>query len=175
VGACFHDAGPGSNAKTSVRRNAVQPTGRLRRAAADVATETFRSTCSPTFTEKSTDTNKSSPWEQTGNCFQEFSQSRTKLWQGLLTLPARRPKDRSPTRTPAGDLRSGRRRGLETRAEHPSTENQEVIPGPFLTQRQLTFTRRTAPRPSACRRAGQNRRIGLGTAFSTGSRRSARS
>jgi len=39
--------------------------------------------------------------EQAGNNFPEFSQSRTKLWQGLLTLPPRRPKDRSPTRTPA--------------------------------------------------------------------------
>ena len=43
----------------------------------------------------------------------------------------------SPTRTPAGDLRSGRRRGsghsLESRAEHPSTENQEVISGPSLS------------------------------------------
>jgi len=29
VGACFHDAGPGSNARTSVRLNAVEPTGRL--------------------------------------------------------------------------------------------------------------------------------------------------
>jgi len=44
VGACFHDAGPGSDAKTSVRRHAVKPTGRLRRASADVARETFRST-----------------------------------------------------------------------------------------------------------------------------------
>jgi hypothetical protein len=36
VGACFHDAGPGSGAKTSAHRNAVKATGRLRRAAADV-------------------------------------------------------------------------------------------------------------------------------------------
>jgi len=136
VGAYFHDAGPGSNAKTSVHRTAVKPTGRLRRAAADVARETFRTTCSPTCAEKSTGTNKSSPQEQAGNDFPEFSQSRTKLRQRLLTLPPRRPNDRSPARTPAGDLRSGRRRGcgdsLETRAEHPSTENQEVISGPFL-------------------------------------------
>ena len=72
-----------------------------------------------------------------GNDFPEFSQSRTKLRQRLLTLPPRRPKDMSPTRTPAGDLRSGRRRGsghsLESRAEHPSTENQEVISGPSLS------------------------------------------
>ncbi len=53
MGGFFHDAGPGSNAKTSVRRNAVKPTGRLRRASANVATETFRSTCSPTCVEKS--------------------------------------------------------------------------------------------------------------------------
>src|SRR5208283_6094153 len=76
--------------------------------------------------------------EQAGNNFPEFSQSRTKLWQGLLTLPPRRPKDRSPTRTPAGDLQSSRQPGcgdsLGTRAEHPSTENQEVISGPFLRQ-----------------------------------------
>ena len=111
MGACFHDAGPGSNAKTSVHRNAVKPTGRLRRAAADVARETFRSTCSPTCAEKSTGTNKSSPQEQAGNDFPEFSQSRTKLRQRLLTLPPRRPNDRSPTRTPAGDLRSGRAPG----------------------------------------------------------------
>ncbi len=32
IGACFHDAGSGSNPKTSVCRNAVQPTCRLRRA-----------------------------------------------------------------------------------------------------------------------------------------------
>ena len=63
MGACFHDAGPGSNAKTSVHRTAVKPTGRLRRASADVARETFRSTCSPTCAEKSTGTNKSSPQE----------------------------------------------------------------------------------------------------------------
>jgi hypothetical protein len=61
VGACFPDAGPGSNATTSVRRNAVKPTGRLSRAAADVARETFRSTFSPTCAEKSTGTSKSSP------------------------------------------------------------------------------------------------------------------
>ena len=72
-----------------------------------------------------------------GNDFPEFSQSRTKLRQRLLTLPPRRPNHRSPTWTPAGDLRSGRRRGsghsLESRAEHPSTENQEVISGPTLS------------------------------------------
>jgi len=111
VGACFHDAGPGSNAKTSVHRTAVKPTGRLRRASADVARETFRTTCSPTCAEKSTGTNKSSPQEQAGNDFPEFSQSRTKLRQRLLTLPPRRPNDRSPARTPAGDLRSGRAPG----------------------------------------------------------------
>ena len=111
VGACFHVAGPGSNAKTSVHRTAVKPTGRLRRAAADVARETFRTTCSPTCAEKSTGTNKSSPQEQAGNDFPEFSQSRTKLRQRLLTLPPRRPNDRSPARTPAGDLRSGRAPG----------------------------------------------------------------
>jgi hypothetical protein len=61
MGAWFSDAGPGSNAKTSVRRNAVKPTGRLRRASADVARETFRSTRSPTCAEKSIGTNKSSP------------------------------------------------------------------------------------------------------------------
>jgi len=63
---------------------------------------------------------KSSPHEQPGGHFPEFSPSRTKLWQGLLTLPPRRPKDRSPTRTPAGNLQSSRRPGcgdsLETRA-----------------------------------------------------------
>src|SRR5271157_1282467 len=42
-----------------------------------------------------------------------------KLWQGLLTLPLRRPKVSNPD--PAGDLRCGRRRGLETRAEQPPT------------------------------------------------------
>src|SRR5271157_6309791 len=52
--------------------------------------------------------------EQAGNNFPEFSQSRTKLWQRLLTLPPRRPKDRSPTWTPAGNLRSGRRRSGKT-------------------------------------------------------------
>src|SRR5208337_1269310 len=57
--------------------------------------------------------------EQAGNNFPEFSQSRTKLWQGLLTLPPRRPKDRSPTRTPAGNLRSGRRRSGKTGWGHP--------------------------------------------------------
>src|SRR5208283_2091661 len=54
------------------------------------------------------------PWrlkKQAGNNLPEFSQSRTKLWQALLTLPSRRPKDRSPTRTPAGNLRSGRAPG----------------------------------------------------------------
>jgi hypothetical protein len=80
---------------------------------------------------------RSSPHEQRGNHFPELSQSRTKLWQGLLTLPPRRLKDRSPTRTPAGNLQSSRRPGcgdsLETRAEHPSTENQEVVSGPLLS------------------------------------------
>jgi len=59
------------------------------------------------------------PKEQAGNNFPEFSQSRTKLWQGLLTLPPRRPKDRSPTRIPAGNLRSGRRRSGKTEWGHP--------------------------------------------------------
>src|SRR5208337_2825335 len=57
--------------------------------------------------------------EQAGNNSPEFSQSRTKLWQGLLTLPPRRPKDGSPTRTPAGSLRSGRRRSEKTGWCHP--------------------------------------------------------
>jgi len=57
--------------------------------------------------------------EQAGNIFPEFSQSRTKLWQRLLTLPPRRPKDRSPTRTPAGNPRSGRRRSGKTGWGHP--------------------------------------------------------
>ncbi len=57
-GACFPDAGPGSNATTLVRHNAVKPTGRLSRAAADVARETFRSTFSPACAEKSTGTSK---------------------------------------------------------------------------------------------------------------------
>src|SRR5208337_5054031 len=47
----------------------------------------------------------------------------TKLWQGLLTLPPRRPKDRSPTRTPAGNLRSGRRRSGKTGWGHPLCGN----------------------------------------------------
>src|SRR5208283_1932805 len=57
--------------------------------------------------------------EQAGNNFPEFSQSRTKLWLRLLTLPPRRPKDRSPTRTPAGNPRSGRRRSGKTGWGHP--------------------------------------------------------
>src|SRR5271157_3663933 len=57
--------------------------------------------------------------EQAGNNFPELSESRTKLWQGLLTLPTRRPKDRSPTRTPAGNLRSGRRRSGKNGWGHP--------------------------------------------------------
>src|SRR5208337_3658860 len=57
--------------------------------------------------------------EQAGNNFPEFSQSRTKLWQRLLTLPPRRPKDRSPTWTPAGNLRSGSRRSGKTGWGHP--------------------------------------------------------
>ena len=40
------------------------------------------------------------------------SPEHTKLWQGLLTLPRRRP-DRSPAPTPAGTL--AERRGQETR------------------------------------------------------------
>src|SRR5208337_4707752 len=52
--------------------------------------------------------------EQAGNNFPEFSQSRTKLWQRLLTLPPRRPQDRSPTWNPAGNLRSGRRQSGKT-------------------------------------------------------------
>jgi hypothetical protein len=87
---------------------------------------------------------KSSPHEQPGNHFPEFSQSRTKLWQGVLTLPRRRPKERSPTRTPAGNLQSSRQPGcgdsLETRAEHPSTESQEVISGPSLRAEAATHS-----------------------------------
>jgi hypothetical protein len=41
----------------------------------------------------------------------------TKLWQGLLTLPLGRP---NVSNRPAGDLRSSRRLGLETRAEPPT-------------------------------------------------------
>jgi len=88
MGACFHDAGPGSNAKTSVRRNAVKPTGRLRRASADVARETFRSTCSPTCAEKSTGTNKSSP-QRSGRKTQEAITCRSWIHQdrrlGIVT------------------------------------------------------------------------------------------
>src|SRR5208337_4841923 len=61
----------------------------------------------------------SSSMEQAGTSFPEFSHSRTKLWQLLLTLPPRRPKDRSPTRTPAGNLRSSRRRSGKTGWGHP--------------------------------------------------------
>ncbi len=38
---------------------------------------------------------KSNPHGQPGNHFPEFSRSRTKSWQDLLTLPPRRPGDRS--------------------------------------------------------------------------------
>jgi hypothetical protein len=62
---------------------------------------------------------KSSPHEQPGDHFPEFSQSRTKLWQGLLTLAPRRPKDRSPTRTSAGNLQSSRRPGCGDSLESP--------------------------------------------------------
>jgi len=56
-------------------------------------------------------------WEK---CRPIVSEKRdTKLWQGLLTLPRRRPKDRSPTRTPAGNLRSGRWRSGKTGWGHP--------------------------------------------------------
>ena len=58
-------------------------------------------------------------WEQAGNNFPEYSQSRIRLWQGLLTWPPRRPKDRSLTRTPAGNLRSGRRRSGKTGWGYP--------------------------------------------------------
>ena len=47
------------------------------------------------------------------HCGAKFSQSRSKMWQRLLTLPPRRPKDRSPTRTPAGNLRSAADGGAE--------------------------------------------------------------
>ena len=57
--------------------------------------------------------------EHAGNNLPEFSHSRTTLWQRLLTLPPRRPKDRSPARTPAGNLRSSRRRSGKTGWGHP--------------------------------------------------------
>src|SRR5208337_604095 len=50
-----------------------------------------------------------------------------KLWQGLLTLPLRRPKVSNPT--PAGDL-STRRRGLETRAEQGARGRTRNRPRP---------------------------------------------
>src|SRR5213079_2286658 len=45
---------------------------------------------------------------------------------------ATRPTEGLPWRLPPGDLRSGSRRGLETRAEPSPARNRQVIPGPFL-------------------------------------------
>src|SRR5208337_1071027 len=56
---------------------------------------------------------------------------------GLLTTPSSATAvSQSPTGgVSRGDLRSAARRGQETRAEHPPTENQEAIPVPFLMTR----------------------------------------
>ena len=75
------------------------------------------------------------PKEQAGNNFPEFSQSRTKLWQGLLTLPLRRPEvsNAGPSGRPAVRQTAGSGDPRRTAANWKSGGYSRPVPKPLAS------------------------------------------